>query len=466
MFSINPLFPEKVNGGSPKHLQAVAVHLGELGHEVTILSTRRADSQQAFRWHPRVEVRPELQFKQPFPEPYAIPYYAYAQNLGLLGEQLRLADRFYIHDGELLFPELYAQVPTVVSLRDNVYAETMIGAFLFRGDAMIAISEYSRQLYLATAGRYWAGAQARVRTIENGIDWSRFKPVQPAEELLHWLGFRPSGGPVLLHPHRPEPFKGIWQTIAVTERLVKRYGMTDLKVLVPRWFDADLCARIDGFYGEMLAAIEAKGLSGHFHFHPWVPHRLMPDYYSLGDLMLTLGPGVETFGNAVYESLGCGTPVIVSRVGPHRTLLPEGMIQRVHYDDNDTAAARAAEILRQGRGVAPQTRAYLHRRFGLARQLDAYAETILGAQKQAPMRYRDFRPGADTRYRLAPWCYQREDGEFYHDIRAERLAAPRLAELLSGAGSFRGGRIDAVRLRAWCDQGLVVPTTAGEYDAD
>ena len=32
MFSINPLFPDKVTGGASKHLYHIARHLGELGH--------------------------------------------------------------------------------------------------------------------------------------------------------------------------------------------------------------------------------------------------------------------------------------------------------------------------------------------------------------------------------------------------------------------------------------------------
>lgn len=462
MFSINPLFPDKVNGGSPKHLQAVAVHLGELGHAVTILTTRRPDSERVFRWHPRVEVRPLLRFKQPFPEPYAIPYYEYAQNIQLIAEHLSRADRFYMHDGELLFPEVYAAVPTVVSLRDNIYAETMIGAFLFRGDALIAISEYSRQLYLATAGRFWAGAESRVQTINNGIDWSVFRPTPPSDELLQLLDFRPGDGPVVLHPHRPEPFKGIWQTIEVAERLVKEFGMASLRVLVPRWFDADFCDQIDGSYAEMLGVIESKGLSRNFHFHPWVPHRLMAEYFSLGDLMLTLGPGIETFGNTVYESLGCGTPVIVARVGPHRTLLPEGLVDRVDYADNAAAAEKAAAILQARRRTAPETLAYLHRTFDVATQLDAYAATILGAQKRPPLRYRRFEPRPDTRYCLAPWCYQRGDGVIYHDFRAEALALPELVELLGAEGRFEASRAAPQALRAWCDQGLVAPELLDE----
>ncbi len=87
-FSINPLFPDHVMGGAPKHLQSIALHLGELGHQVTVLATRREDSAVPFRWHENVEVRPVLPFHQPFPQPYGIPAYAMAAILQDVGEAL------------------------------------------------------------------------------------------------------------------------------------------------------------------------------------------------------------------------------------------------------------------------------------------------------------------------------------------------------------------------------------------
>ena len=72
-FSINPLFPGTVMGGAPKHLQNIVIHLGTLGHRVTVICTRPPDSSgEAFQWHENVTVLPTLPFKQPFPAPYAV----------------------------------------------------------------------------------------------------------------------------------------------------------------------------------------------------------------------------------------------------------------------------------------------------------------------------------------------------------------------------------------------------------
>ena len=72
-FSINPLFAGTVMGGAPKHLQNIAIHLGTLGHRVTVICTRPPDSTgEPFQWHENVTVLPTLPFRQPFPAPYAV----------------------------------------------------------------------------------------------------------------------------------------------------------------------------------------------------------------------------------------------------------------------------------------------------------------------------------------------------------------------------------------------------------
>lgn len=71
----------------------------------------------------------------------------------------------------------------------------------------------------------------------------------------------------------------------------------------------------------------------------------MPAFYSLGRVTLCLGNFVETFGNVAYESLACNTPSIVARVGVHRTLLPDHLIDKVDYGDIDGAVDCVLSIL-------------------------------------------------------------------------------------------------------------------------
>lgn len=415
MSSITPLLPGTVMGGAQKQLQVAALHLGELGHQVRILCTWRQDTPQSFRWHPNVEVRPVYRFKQPFPGPYETPAYNLAGIIQALGEQLAWADRLYIHDGEVIFPYVYDTVPTVISLRDCVYPETWQGAFLHRPDAMILPSHYTRDYYAHTAGRFFPQIVERIRVIHNGLDWDRFKPTPPGN-ILDLVPVEPGRDVIVLHPHRPERNKGLQQTIDVADLLVHRYGIANLKVLVPRWLYLENDPALRLFYDDVMGQISARGLAEHFVFHEWIPQAMMPEYLSLGAVTLALGSFVETFGNAVYESLGCGSPTIAARISSHREILPDALLDKVDFNDAERAAALAAEIIGSGRRTSPQTLAYLYEHYGLPRMVQGYAAVILNAQKQPAPRYVHRPLEGAARFRLAPWTYESAAFGLYHDF--------------------------------------------------
>jgi len=428
MFSINPLFPGTVMGGAPKHLQSIAIYLGEQGHQVSILCTRADGSPRSFQWQDNVTIHPILHFKQPFPQPYAVPAYAMANAMQDLRDFLEQADRFYMHDGEFLFPFVYQDVPTVISLRDNVYPETLVGGFLAQADRLILISEYSRVYFQQTVGRFFPEFDTRTQVIYNGLDWDKFRPTQP-DEILKIIPVDYKARPVVLHPHRPEESKGLLETIQVIDHLVHHHRLTDVIGLAPRWLDAQLTPDLRDFYDRVQTMIHERGLSDNFYFHDWVPQALMPQYFSMGDVTLSLGHFVESFGNAVYESLGCGTPSVAARISTHRELLPETLLDKVDYGDTQAAADAVARIINNNERPAPATLDYLHTHYSVLRQRQAYAEAILNATVVPPLRYQPAPRTASTRYRLPVWCYRTGNG-IYHDFNADYRPEGQFAPLL------------------------------------
>jgi len=427
MFSINPLFEDKVMGGAPKHLQAIAIHMGMLGHDVKILSTRADGSSEAFTWRENVEVLPILRFKQPFPQPYAVPAYDLAAAIQDMGHYLAWADRFYMHDGEFLFPYVYQDLPTAISLRDNVYPETLIGGFLFNADRLILISDYSKNYFLHTVGRFFPELIERITVIHNGLDWQRFKPTPP-KEILNIIPVDPQR-PILLHPHRPEESKGIMQTIAVVDLLIHQYGFDNLLALAPKWLDMQTTPDLKAFYDSIEHEIRQRELQDNFFFHDWIPQGLMPQYYSMGAVTLSPGYFPESFGNAVYESLGCGTPSIAARISTHRELLPDHLLDKVDYGDVEEMAAVVARIINNGERTQKETLDYLYEHYSIDRQLNAYADAILNAQVRPPMQYVHLMLDTSTLYALAPWCYVSERG-IYHDYHANYITDDALSALV------------------------------------
>ncbi len=458
MFSMTPLFPDRAMGGAQKQLKRIAVYLAERDHDVTVLATRRADSLESFRWHERAQVVPIFRFKQPYPEPYDTPVFNLAAAVQDLGDSLRDADRFYLHDGGFVFPYVYRHVPTVVSLRALVFPETMQSAFLFRGDRLILVSEHQVATLEQTAGRFFPGYADRIRLIHNGFDWSYYQPT-PTDEILKRIPVDPADD-LVLYPHRPDASKGIFQTIAVADKLVHEYGLSRLRVLVPMWIDTTLAPDVKAFYDGLRQQIDQRGLTGHFVFHDWIPEHLMPAYYSLGRVTLCLGSVIEAFGNVAWESLGCGTPAIVVRVASNRELFPEALSNLIDFGDIETAAALAADIIHQRKRTSPAMRDFMRARYGHEKMLSAYEDVIVSARHLDDLIYR-YTPIDDrTCFRLAPWCYRSARG-IYHDFLATYHDDPLLIGLV-GSGPFtlsQAAERGAIRsvVMDWYRDGYLVP---------
>ena len=462
VFSMTPLFPDFAMGGGQKQLKKVALHLGEQGHQLTILSTQREGSMTPFKWHDNVEIHPTLRFKQPYPEPYFTPLYHIANAIREMGDAIAQADIHYSHDGGLIFPYVYQDIPTVISLRSILYPETLQAAFLFQGDEWIVPSEHTRASYEAAVSQFSPAVGERMHTIHNGFDWDQLR-YRPPAAIFERIPAAVSEHPIVLFPHRPELSKGIYETLAVADRLVHEYGWTDLRVLVPRWLDAETEPGNRAYYDRLNRAIHEAGLADVFVFHEWIHDDLIAEYYSLADVTLCIGSYVETFGNTPFESLGCGALPILARVAAYRGLLPDEHVHRVDYGDIDAAAEQAHVILTEKRRTPKATLRYLRSEFSLEAMVTRYADVILQAAKKPRLPYAMPRLAGKTRYRLAPWCCLSERYGVYHDFRADYQADSQLIDIAAAhPKGFRGEEIEPARLRSWLDNGFVVPVITAQ----
>ena len=400
---------------------------------------------------------PILRFKQPYPEPYFTPIYHIANAMRYMGDAIADADIHYSHDGGLIFPLVYQDKPTVISLRSIIYPETLQCAFLFQGDEWILPSEHTRASYEAAVSQFAPEVRDRMHAVNNGFDWDVFRYTPPVG-IFEVIPREVADHPVLLFPHRPELNKGIYEVVQVARRLVHDMGWEDLRVLVPRWLDADSDPLNRAYYDRLRRTIGEAGLSDVFVFHDWINEALIPEYYSLADVTMCIGNCVETFGNTPFESLGCGTLPVVSRVATYRDLLPERHIDRVDYGDIEAAAALANEILSERRRTSSATLRHLRTEFSLDAMVSRFADLILNAEKKPPLHYRLPKLDGNTIYKLAPWCYISRKRGIYHDFRASYQIDDELTGLaVEQPEGFLGAEVEAERLRAWLDDGFVVP---------
>jgi glycosyltransferase involved in cell wall biosynthesis len=453
MFSMTPLFANKSMGGAQKQLKKIALYLASLEHSVTLLCTyREPDATEAFQWADNVQVIPTYRFKQPFPEPYDTPIYNIANAIRITQQALAQADVFYNHDGGLIFPYVYQNVPAVVSLRSVLFGETLQSGFLFNGDALIVPSNHTAQTWLATHGQFFPQLKDRLYTIPNGLDFKGYHPDVNWQPLAQRLNLEPNKYAYVLYPHRPEDAKGIRQTIRVAERLLKTYHITHFRVLVPQWIDTTLAPHVKAYYDSLKADIAERGLSEYFIFHEWISDDDMPSYFALGAVTLAIGNYVETFGNTPYESLACGTLPIVANVGAYRGMLKSEFL--VDYDDLETTADRAYQIINQRLRTTDEQMRWLQHDFSLKDMVEAYAGLILNQPKLRPMKHTPAKAfTAKQRFTLAPWCYITEDVRLFHDFKGGYIVADSLIHELNTRGYVPANHPE---LDHWLHEGLIV----------
>ncbi len=460
IFSINPIFPNLVTGGASKHLYRIASHLGAIGHHVQLLCAQPQEAHDPFLWSENVWVSPILPFHLPFPQPYAISGADLSLIVRRVYEALQTADRFYIHDGEFLLPDVYESIPTTTSFRDNIYPESVLGSFIGKADDYICISNFSCQVIQHSVGQFYPDFKDRLHKVVNGIDLSIFKPVDPLP-LAKELGIDRENTHILLHPHRPEPGKGLRETILVLDKLVHKHGIKNIKVLVPQWIDSMVSAGESSFAQKMRKLMEERELEKFFVSFPWLSTKRMAELYSLGDITLCLGTFVETFGNVAYESLACGTPSIVAKVGVHRTQMPDDMIDKIDPGNIDQAAERIVTILEGRPSRHEAILEFIKSNMDVEKQRDGYAQIITNCQKRTPLRFSPGKAVENQPFELAPWCYL-DDDKIFHDFKGVFTRDVQFSQMLceDNAISFsevRKAGISETKWQYWLDQTWLVP---------
>lgn len=433
IFSMTPIFPDFAMGGAQIQLKKVAKHLGTLGHDIKILCTRRDAEHQGFFWLPNVEIIPIFRFKQPYPEPYLTPVYHIANAIQDMADYLTWADVHFSNDGGLIFPYVYQNLPTVISLRSIIFAETLQSAYLFDGDWLIVPSQYMKDCLIASVGRHFPELSAKIKVIHNGFDFDIFQPKQPDQIGAYLPDLDTKNHQYILFPHRPEASKGFLDCVDVVEKLVYQYGLEHVRVLVPRWIESAQSPEDRKFYQSLEQHLRQRGLNDYFIFHDWIPESLLPEYYSLGSLTLVIGAYIETFGNVSFESLLCETPVILSRVAPNRSLIPESFIYKADYGDIEAISHLAHQILTKRERVPVETLTFIKQNFPLEKMVNTFADVITHAQRTPNITYQPTLSAEQSLFSLAPWCYSTSKGIF-HDFNATYYQHPLLEHIIDECG--------------------------------
>ena len=189
-------------------------------------------------------------------------------------------------------------------------------------DGMLSCSGYNAE---TVARRY----HRQPEVVFNGFDPNHFTP-QPVDPELRSRLLRP-GERALLMVGRLQPWKGV-------QYAIRALPLTDPSLGVRLLIGAEGTYR-----GELERLVAELELEDRVTFLGTIPHRELPRYFALADVVAGASFASETFGMILCEALGCERPVIASDWAGYREVVIHEETGLVVPAQDPAALAQAVE---------------------------------------------------------------------------------------------------------------------------
>lgn len=426
VFSLGVMFRNVVQGGSQKALRDIVIGLARRGHCITILCPYREDNAEIFEIVPNVVVKPILPLRGAFPLPYGVSPFALLEVCRILQEEIENADLLYCHDGGLNIEFLKNQIPTVISLRDFCYTETLLGALNFNEERIIVNSLHTYNCLLDSFQKINPRIKDKVSIIYNGYDGSVFKHTDISRSFYELTGLQPKKDEIIIgFPHRPESDKGFENALKVVCRLKEKWG-NKVKLLFPQYMDQGMSSRNDETYNKIYQSIYEMQLFDNIVTYNWISHDRMPEFYSYCDIVLCIGCFVEAFSNVSVESLLCGTPVIAANTSTYKTMPIKEYLRIVPYGDIERTVQEVEAIVSSNvKQTISESREYILNNLTIEKMIDGFEYEFKEALKSFLHRKEKTNSHMtlsgemikvidEKKVRLSAWC-QYIEGQIYDD---------------------------------------------------
>ena len=212
-----------------------------------------------------------------------------------------------------------------------------------------------------------------------GVDTRAFAPGRGC--------FDGAGVPVVLHPARLLPWKGVHVSLRMLRTLLNR-GHPARLVITDTQRILDWSGELAGYRRDVLAEIEATRLGPHVEFRG-VAYADMPRLYEAADVIVYPTVGEEPYGLVPIEAMSCGRPVVASRSGGIPETVEDGVTGYiVPPGDAGALADRVGQLLSdpplaRAFGAAGRRRVEAH--FGADLYLDALLRRYSGTEGTGPV---------------------------------------------------------------------------------
>lgn len=144
-----------------------------------------------------------------------------------------------------------------------------------------------------------------------GIDVGLFSPANKERKWADKLGLE--GRPVIIHPARMLPWKGVIYSIQAVD-IIRRTHPDVLLIVTDTDDIVDWIRELRGYKEEVLRMIDSLGLKDNVYTQPF-PYIELPWVYNFCDAVVYPTIEEEPFGLVPVEAMACAKPVVVTRSG-------------------------------------------------------------------------------------------------------------------------------------------------------
>lgn len=367
-------------GGAETYALVIARGLGELGHEVEVVTDVAPGRPETEQISGNVRVRRLHSYRSRFGAADTI--FWEEMQFGLRPELLKIASALapaivLSNSLDLCVPakliSLTIGIPWVATFHEQAPEREAMGTAtlhlsysLLQPNAVIAGS----QLYLDRARRF--GSEDKCHLIYHGIDSNRFRPLDFVEDVRKRYGI-PKHHTLLVSVGRLKPRKGFLDLIrAVGIRAKEGDG---LSLIVAGTLNSGSSV----YFEELKTEVRALGLEHFVHFDSSISHEQIPWLLGGSDIVVQASHE-EGLGLSVIEAMACGRPLIATRIPGHIEIIEsEDQAKLVPPNSPAHLAGAIAELVGDAgrrRAMGANARSHIVERFSVDRMTSATAALL------------------------------------------------------------------------------------------
>jgi teichuronic acid biosynthesis glycosyltransferase TuaC len=256
--------------------------------------------------------------------------------------RLRRSFDFDLIDAHFAYPDGFAAVllgrwfrrPVCITLRGTIVpiSRHRVGSWLCnwairRAERLIAVSHN-----LADRAREGGVADHRIATIANGVDGSRFHPLD-RRSARRAIGL-PEEGELLVSVGHISPRKGFHRVIRALPHLLAARPEARLAIVGGKGGEEDNSA-------ELRKLVREFGIADRVLFAGAQPPDRVALWMGAADVFV-LASDFEGCPNVILEAMACGRPVVATKVGDIERMVPS--FAGILLDDPEDAVALAASL--------------------------------------------------------------------------------------------------------------------------